>query len=440
MAKMKITALVGVLMLLAAAALTGLASGAATWWWNPGSACYSTYSATVTQLGGSRQDTFVVTGGAVMGVLYDSNSLDTLKIWKGNGWGSSQGPLLNKRHNHTATLLADQTTLLIAGGHYVETYTIEKKTITNQWDLDSAEIYDISKKDPSQAHRNAGTLKEPRSRHTANLLTVGPYKGRILVTGGKKQLKGQTTTAILATCELYNPADNTWAPAGTVPNLEQARYGHTATALQDGTGRIMVIGGFKGTFPGDPSIKTEIYDPQDNSWTNGPSLLHARGNHTATVLANNGRILVAGGSSNVELPGPGDIRDCEFCEKDGTGSARDLFKPTGSLITARSTHAAVFLDVGPHKNQALVVGGGTDTCELYDQDTGQWAQTSTKLPPPDVGQSGLRANLCAFLTNPATGEKRVIAVGGWGIKQISQYTTATFTFEATATFSSTPPQ
>jgi hypothetical protein len=437
MTRKKITALVGVLLFLAAAAMAGLAWGATAWYWKNGPACYACFSTTVTQLGGDKKDTFVVAGGVFMGEYYAQKTLKTAKIWKGNAWGPSQGTLVHERHSHTATLLADNNTILFAGGRYTNTVG----TVTNPYDLNTSEIFDTTKKAQAEAHQAVGALNEARSGHTATRLTVGPHANKVLVIGGIKRLEGEETSEVLTSCELYDPTaktwSTTWASGEDITNLTTARYNHTATLLQDGTGRILVIGGFT-TNLSDPTTITEIFDPKTNSWTDGPTLRQARGNHTATLLAD-GRVLVAGGST-VGLPGNSDLSSCEICEKDGTGDASKLFKVAATLKTARSTHVAGLMTADPYKDQVLVLGGGTDTCELYDphMSTPVWSYTANFLPPAAAGQSGSRAFLAAFLTNPSSGDKRVIAVGGLGTKRIDPITTRAFTFEGTATFDASP--
>jgi hypothetical protein len=436
MTRKKITALVGVLLFLAAAAMAGLAWGATSWYWKNGPACYACFSATVTQLGGNKKDTFVVAGGVLMGEFYNQKTLKTAKIWKGNAWGPAQGTLIHERHSHTATLLADNNTILFAGGRYTNTVG----TVTNPYDLNTSEIFDTTKKTQAEAHQEVGTLNEARSSHTATRLTVGPNAGKVLVVGGIKRLEGEETSEVLSSCELYDPTaktwSTTWAPGEDISTLTTARYSHTATPLQDGTGRILVIGGFTSAM-GDPTTTTAIFDPTNNTWTDGPTLIQGRGNHTATVLAD-GRVLVAGGAT-IGIPGQQDLNTCEICPKDA-GDPSGLFKAAAALKTARSTHVAGLMTADPYKDQVLVVGGGTDTCELYDPhlSTPVWSYTANFLPPPAAGQSGSRSLLSAFLTNPNTGDKRVIVVGGLGIKKIDPYTSRGFTFEGTASFDAQP--
>ena len=121
-----------------------------------------------------------------------------------------------------------------------------------------------------------GSLATARLNHTATLLP----NGKVLVAGG---LRGGT----LASAELYDPANGTWAATGS---LATARYCHTATLLPNG--KVLVAGGR------DSSLNTlasaELYDPTSGTWTTTGSLATARYSHTATLLPS-GKVLVVGG-------------------------------------------------------------------------------------------------------------------------------------------------
>lgn len=99
--------------------------------------------------------------------------------------------------------------------------------------------------------------------------------------------------------ELYDPATDTWQPAGTMVNR---RSFHTATLLADG--RVLVAGGYAGPANAAVQRHMEIYDPVSNRWEDAGSLNQDRaGGHTATLLPN-GQVLVVG-SALVSVP-PGD--------------------------------------------------------------------------------------------------------------------------------------
>src|SRR6266550_4959205 len=105
------------------------------------------------------------------------------------------------------------------------------------------------------------------------------------------------------------------------------------------------------------------------TWTPTGSLNTARLLHTATLLPNNGMVLVAGGfSASAELYNP----------------ANGTWTPTGRLNTARGFHTTTLLPNG----MVLVAGGfGANnylaSAELYDPTSGTWTPTGSRNTPRD---------------------------------------------------------
>jgi N-acetylneuraminic acid mutarotase len=87
--------------------------------------------------------------------------------------------------------------------------------------------------------------------------------------------------------------------------MTSARYNHTATLLQDG--RVLVVGGYNSAE--SKIARTEIYDPETETWSDSGDLNKARDEHSATLLPD-GRVLVVGGRgssgniSNAEVFSP----------------------------------------------------------------------------------------------------------------------------------------
>ncbi len=172
-------------------------------------------------------------------------------------------PLRTPRGHHTATALANGDVLLVGG-------------LSGFSPLAAVEQYDAA-----AGHFLArAPLAVPRDDHTS----VRLRDGTVLVVGGSAQ--GGGAGPALASAELYDPARDTWAAAGT---LAVPRARHTATLLADG--RVLVVGG---TSSSTTTATAEIFDPVARTWSPAGSLVHARALHTATLLPD-GRVLVAGG-------------------------------------------------------------------------------------------------------------------------------------------------
>jgi hypothetical protein len=180
----------------------------------------------------------------------------------------------------------------------------------------------------------------PRSGHTATMLP----DGKVLIVGGMRRNQDFYRSA-----EFYDSATGSLEPAG---EISTGRVGHiaviakmtarrgrpSATLLADG--EVLIAGGE--TRDNESVATAEIFHAARQSFQATGSMHHPRIAHAATVLINNGRVLVAGGDA-------GDvIAAAELYEpKKGT------FTETGSLGTARSKHTARLLPDG----RVLVAGG-----------------------------------------------------------------------------------
>ena len=135
-------------------------------------------------------------------------------------------------------------------------------------------------------HLPAGLLQQPRTQHSATLLS----DGQVLVVGGSSE------RSRLASVERYDPLSNTWS---RLPALAQGRVGHTATLLA--SGQVLVAGG--SGLQGDLAT-AERWDPASAAWTPVAPMSEPRMYHTATNLGADGKddrikILVAGGGAGV---------------------------------------------------------------------------------------------------------------------------------------------
>jgi len=202
-----------------------------------------------------------------------------------------------------------------------------------------------------------GDLEEGRYNHTATLLE----DGRVLVTGGTQDGKRALDSA-----ELTGPVPGSWTPTA---RMSARRMRHTATLL--GSGKVLVAGGYDGNGWGHPSLfkhfngtgnlsldSCELFDPGLGGFSPGPELGTGRFWHRSALLRD-GRVLVAGGLNASE----GVLSSCELFDPGTNG-----WTPAAPLNTARVRFTATLLD-----NGSVLVAGGHDgtkklpfsSCELY---------------------------------------------------------------------------
>ena len=245
---------------------------------------------------------------------------------------STNDPLVG-RMMHTATLLQDETTILVTGGF----------GDLSGMALATAEILDTN----TDNFTAIANMSAARAGQTATVLN----NGTVLIAGGV-----DGTGAALNSAEIFDPVAVAFTPVATP--MHDKRAWHTATLLADGT--VLLTGGFKGrgTFAltgADTGVTgswtasrkavlatAEIYDPIAKSFTcvdgtikkSGSckvSMRASRMDQTATALAD-GDILIAGGFS-------GGIKPVNSAELFHGGK----FIRTGRMKTARAWHSAVAL-------------------------------------------------------------------------------------------------
>ncbi|MBN1316788.1 MAG: hypothetical protein JXA42_15015, partial [Anaerolineales bacterium] len=172
-----------------------------------------------------------------------------------------------------------------------------------------------------------------------------------LVTGGWVDAPN-TSDKLFATtaCRIFDNTHqpgNKWRPVGT---LSTGRSHFTATLLQDG--RVLVAGGYSEINGAEQILNSiEIYDPQGKNWTNHhPAMRIARFDHTATLL-NDGSVLITGGDQSKKHSFPTDVRE----RYDPINDTWENWTPKGP-IEARAVHTTTILDL----EGTVVVTGGVD--------------------------------------------------------------------------------
>jgi len=265
---------------------------------------------------------------------------------------------------------------LKTGARALHTLTIMwggRTLITGGWNgkaaLSSAEIYDLSKGTFSAT----GSMKYARSQHRATML----FDGRILITGGL-----DSSGNPIASAEIYDPATGTFSETKGGP-MATARYAHRMSSVGDG--KVLITGGFSAG--GAASATCELFDPDPTkeTFSTAASLVHARGNHSATELPT-GEILVAGGNG-----GSGVLDSTEIYDPDANS-----FSAGPTLTQARQSHGAWVLPNG----LVLISAGNNDpsidwdiqtsflsSTELYDLATDTFTTTGSKNNATSGGTS-----------------------------------------------------
>lgn len=193
------------------------------------------------------------------------------------------------------------------------------------------------------------SMTAARRDGTATLLA----SGKVLIVGGQNLFDG----VILDTAEIWDPATNKSTPAASCPTQI---FLHTATLLNDNT--VLVCGGGNGL---NVAIANGyIYNPGTNTWaaTTG-NLPEARFGHTASLIvggASAGKVLIVAGIgtgsflSNLPLYDP------------GTG----LFTNTGTTISqVRWQHQTTALSTGDFLVHGGVPDQGGATASLTSTET-----------------------------------------------------------------------
>jgi len=179
------------------------------------------------------------------------------------------------------------------------------------------------------------TMFGKRATHVATTLE----NGTILLSGG-----------FVATSEIYRPSLMKFESPS---KMKQARSGFSATRLA--SGKVLAVGGYAGM------RTSEIYDPNENTWTYGPEPIAGRDRHVAQRLPN-GAILVASGS---DCDGTCALTTAELFDPTGAGG----FVATSDLFVRRIIPGASLIEDG----RAVMLTGGLpkapgdadDSYEIY---------------------------------------------------------------------------
>lgn len=187
---------------------------------------------------------------------------------------------------------------------------------------------------------------------------------------GEASRRGLTVLAVAVLAHCTPPGEA--APDGSLcawrqaASMGTARRDHATVLLNDG--RLLVMGGFDADVEalGD----TEIYDPRTDTWSPGPPLMVPRTKPIARVLPD-GRIFVGGGILHPDPEAPAEVIDLD---RGSSSAAGDLTLARGFRAAEVLADGRVLADVGPSHQMTLVV---------FDPTTNGWAPMAE--PPTPLG-------------------------------------------------------
>lgn len=234
------------------------------------------------------------------------------------GVWSAGAPMISPRVGHTATRLGDGR-VLVTGG------------VTSQVPphvAASAEVYD-----PMTGRWSAtGSMKVARFGHSA----TARRDGKVLIAGGTAGREG------FRSAEVYSPATGTWVTTAKMTTVREFDEVCCKEAVRLRSGRVLVAGGYHNGV----LRSAEIYDPATGAWTATGSMKVRREAGFSLLRLRNGKILAVGGLDNY-----GGLKYAELYDET-TGR----WKRTNDLKYERYAPAAVLLASG----KVLVAGGGTN--------------------------------------------------------------------------------
>jgi hypothetical protein len=307
----------------------------------------------------------LVAGGFGIDITYLSSA--EYYSFSANTWTSTLGNMNSQHAEAVATLLADNVTVIVAGG-------LASGSSTNAVDLYNSVTHTWS----------SGT-----GMGVARALAAGVLlpNGGFLVTGGVN-----SGNVPVATCEIYNAISNTWTPTGSLPHPVSQ---HVAVLLSNGL-QVLVTGGQQDT--GEEQL-TYLYTISTGTWGTTASLDYFPTQPTGTLLAFGDTVLVAGGYDSTV---PATSSGAEIYNQ-GTAS----WSGAASMTSPRYESAAILLQDGLVLQTGGFTsgtsGGCTGSTELYSVPLNRWTASGTMNNARAFHTISISSNGVALVAGGQTG-------------------------------------
>ncbi|MBX9851622.1 MAG: choice-of-anchor D domain-containing protein [Cytophagaceae bacterium] len=194
--------------------------------------------------------------------------------------------------------------------------------------------------DPAANTWTKGTNKSPVELHHFQAVS---FNGKIYIIGAFTG--GHPAETPVDKIYIYNPADDTWSEGGTVP--ADRRRGASGAVVYNN--KIYIIGGATNGHLGGNVSWLDEYDPATGAWTSLADAPRARDHFQAVISGN--KLYIAGGRMSRYVNNQNaDVLIYEVDVYDFTAKAWQTYQ--NNLPTGRAGTASVVLN-----NELLVIGG-----------------------------------------------------------------------------------
>jgi len=217
-----------------------------------------------------------------------AGTLSSVEIYDPTTGTWSPGPSLGGARLAPALTSLPNTDMMVTGGIEIGFFGPQPASAVS---TTAVEFYSLA----ANSWSPGPSMNGGRGGHVYNTVTL--LDGRILLTGGQlvSSIQTMANAPVTATVDIYDPVSNSW----TASSMISARAQHAATVLADG--RVVVTGGAQGSLGAPtPIAGVELFDPVTNTWTAQPNLLTPRSGHVAH-LQPDGLLVLFGGRAAAPL-------------------------------------------------------------------------------------------------------------------------------------------